>query len=75
MSIGHALRSLSRVFAAGDSTSPTRAPRGLGDARKLSQRDWPTNPAGRVHTTPRKRVTGLSVVTVLAAVLVGDGCL
>src|SRR5262249_9798303 len=72
-------RSLSRVSTSRKSRSPTHAPRGLDDARKLSQRDRPTNAAGRVptpvHTRAPDRVTRVSVVMSLAAVLVGNGVL
>jgi hypothetical protein len=77
--VGHPLRSLSWVCTARKSISPTRSPRGLGDARKLSQRDRPLNAAGRgqtpVHTGPGKRVTGRSVVMSGGLICAATGCL
>jgi hypothetical protein len=62
LSIGHPLRSLSQGGTSERSMSPTHAPRGTDDARKLSQRIAGSNGAARVHTTAPERVTKRSVV-------------
>ncbi len=72
LSIGHPLRSLSQVISSGCAAS-AHAPRGTGDARKLSQREGATIGVGSVHTSASARVTRHSVVMVVAAVLVGVG--
>src|SRR6185369_16068161 len=67
--------SLSGVSTSRRSTSPARTPRGLGDARKLSQRIPAPNRAGSVHTTAPERVTRRSVVIVWRPDLIGNGVL
>ena len=70
VSIGHPLRSLSQVCSSRCTTTSAHAPRGTGEARKLSQRDGAANGAGRAHTSASDRVTRPAVVMSVAAVSV-----
>jgi len=70
VSIGHPLRSLSQVCSSRCTTTSAHAPRGTGEARKLSQRDRATIGAGRAHTSASDRVTRPAVVMSVAAVSV-----
>ena len=79
VSIGHPLRSLPGVISSASTTTSAHAPRGTGEARKLSQGEGASNGAGRGHTTLPDRVTRPSVVMSVAAVSVSwaelSGCL
>jgi hypothetical protein len=77
--VGHPLRSLSWVCTSRKSISPTHAPRGLDDARKLSQRHRRSNVAVRVHapvhSTAPELVTRRSVVMSGGLIWSATGCL
>jgi hypothetical protein len=62
VSIGHPLRSLSQDWLSAGTRVSVHAPRGTGNARKISQRDAPTNRVGATHTTAWEGVGKRSVV-------------
>src|SRR4029077_2691939 len=62
VSIGHPLRSLPGVFSLASTATSAHAPRGTGEARKLSQDEGASNGAGRGHSTLPDRVKRPSVV-------------